>query len=75
MSATWTVRSKTQLGVVYVVTRDDAGNFSCSCPDFQYRRHTCKHILKVAMRIAGEKQRNKLLLEAADKKGGKKDVC
>lgn len=63
MPATWTVHSKTQLGVVYVVTRGDAGNFSCSCPDFQYRQHTCKHIKKIAMRIAGEKQKNKLVME------------
>lgn len=60
MPATWTVRSKTQLGVVYVVTRDREDNFFCSCPDFQYRGGTCKHIKKVAMRIAGGKQKNKL---------------
>jgi uncharacterized Zn finger protein len=59
-----------QLGVVYVVTRDDAGNFSCSCPDFEYRHQTCKHIRRIKMRVTGEKQRNKLLLEAADKKRG-----
>jgi uncharacterized Zn finger protein len=61
-----------QLGVVYVVTRDDAGNFSCSCPDFEYRHRVCKHIRRIKMRVTGEKQRNKLLLEAADKKGGDK---
>jgi uncharacterized Zn finger protein len=60
-----------QLGVVYVVTRDDAGNFSCSCPDFEYRHRVCKHIRRIKMSVAGEKQRNKLLLEAVDKKGGK----
>lgn len=61
MPATWTVRSKIQLGVVYVVTRDDAGDFYCSCPDFQYRHHVCKHIQKIKMQVAGEKQKNKLV--------------
>jgi uncharacterized Zn finger protein len=60
MVDTWTVRSMRQLGVVYVVTRDDAGNFSCSCPDFEYRHQTCKHIRRIKMRVTGEKQRNKL---------------
>jgi uncharacterized Zn finger protein len=59
-----------ELGVVYVVTRDDVGNFSCSCPDFEYRHRVCKHIRRIKMRVTGEKQRNKLLLEAVDEKGG-----
>jgi uncharacterized Zn finger protein len=60
MPTTWTVRSKIQLGVVYVVTRDDAGSFYCSCPDFQYRHHVCKHIQKIKMQVVGKKQKNKL---------------
>jgi uncharacterized Zn finger protein len=61
-----------QLGVVYVVTRDDAGNFSCSCPDFEYQHRICKHIQRIKMRIAGKKQKNKLLSREADEKGNEK---
>ena len=60
MAMTRTVRSKTTIGEVYRVSIDD-GVFSCSCPDFVYRGHECKHIKKVKMQLAGEKQKNKLL--------------
>lgn len=36
------------------------GFFSCSCLDFQIRHRECKHIKKVKMLLAGEKQKNKL---------------
>lgn len=56
---TWSIRSKTQLGVSYLVTL--AGDvFSCSCPDFQFRAKPCKHIRNVKRIIAGETQKNKL---------------
>lgn len=56
----WFIWSKSTLNVYYTVTRDSAGSFSCSCPDFTYRRNLCKHIQKVKMQLAGEAQRNKL---------------
>jgi hypothetical protein len=60
MLTTWTVRSMRQLGVVYVVTRDDGGNFSCSCPAFEYWHQLCKHIRRIKMGLTGEKQKNTL---------------
>ena len=59
MTQTWTVRSKTSLGPVYTVTLVD-DTFSCTCPDFQFRGGTCKHIKKVKMLLVGERQKNKL---------------
>ena len=56
---TWTVRSKTSFGTAYTVSLDD-DTFSCTCPDFQFRGGTCKHIRKIKMRIAAEEQKNKL---------------
>jgi uncharacterized Zn finger protein len=56
----WFIRSRSILNTFYTVTRDNAGAFSCTCPDFQFRGHVCKHINKVKMEIAGEKQKNKL---------------
>lgn len=29
---------------VYVVKRDEAGAWQCSCPDHRFRRRRCKHI-------------------------------
>jgi len=56
----WAVRSTRQLGAIYSVTQDVFGDFSCTCPDFQFRGGTCKHIKKVKRLIAGEEQKNKL---------------
>jgi hypothetical protein len=56
---TWAIRSETQQEVRYLVTLDDAA-FFCTCPDFQFRGGDCKHIKKVKMKLAGEKQKNKL---------------
>ena len=57
----WIVHSTSQPGVVYSVTLDIFGDFSCTCPDFTYRGHQCKHIKRVKMRLVGKKQKNKLL--------------
>lgn len=56
----WLVRSESVLNTFYTVTRDSAGGYSCTCPDFQFRGDVCKHITKVKRRIAGEMQKNKL---------------
>ena len=59
MAKTWSVRSKTTLGVSYTISLVD-DIFSCTCPDFTFRGHECKHIKKVKRLIAGENQKNKL---------------
>lgn len=38
----WTVPSQSRVGK-YRVTRETDGELSCSCPDFELRRSTCKH--------------------------------
>jgi len=40
----WTVPSESVPGKTYTVTRDDRGRFSCTCPDYRFRRRECKHI-------------------------------
>jgi len=40
-------------GYVYAVRLTHAAGPSCSCPDHQTRRTTCKHILFVLMRVLG----------------------
>jgi uncharacterized Zn finger protein len=59
-SREWYIFSESILNEIYTVTLDSAGVFSCTCPDFQFRGNVCKHIRKVKMKIAGEKQKNKL---------------
>lgn len=59
-SREWFIRSESILNIFYTVTRDSAGVYSCTCPDFQFRGCVCKHINKVKMKIVGEKQKNKL---------------
>ena len=61
----WVIYSERELGVAYVI-KLKFGFFECSCPDFKYRNHECKHIKKVKMRLAGEFQQKKLITE--DKK-------
>jgi hypothetical protein len=56
----WYVRSESEVELVYRVERTRTGFFSCTCPDFQIRHRECKHIKKVKMKLAGEKQKNKL---------------
>ena len=36
-------------GKTWVVSIDEFGNFGCSCPDWIYRRHECKHIVHVRL--------------------------
>lgn len=56
----WCIQSKSELNSFYTVTRSSDGTFSCTCLDFTFRRHECKHIKRVKMRLAGENQKNKL---------------
>jgi len=56
----WYLRSTSALGIQYEVRRCIDGSFICTCPDFQFRGNECKHIKKVKMMLAGEKQKNKL---------------
>ena len=41
------VSSQTIEGREYVVARDQAGEWGCSCPHWIYRRGQCKHIQTV----------------------------
>jgi len=59
VQTTWLVRSKTSIGLAYIVFLVD-DTFSCTCPQFQLRGGTCKHIKEVEQLIAGEEQKNKL---------------
>ena len=56
---TWTIHSQTQQAVSYLVTLEGV-IFSCTCPNFQFRGGDCKHIKRVKMKLAGERQKNKL---------------
>jgi hypothetical protein len=56
---TWAIRSETRQEVTYLVTLKGAA-FFCSCPAFKKGHRECKHIKKVKMMLAGEKQKNKL---------------
>ncbi|MEA1957564.1 MAG: hypothetical protein U9N01_04335 [Euryarchaeota archaeon] len=56
----WVIYSTSKPNRPYEVRLCSDGSFVCSCPDFRYRNHECKHIKKVKMCLAGEKQRNKL---------------
>lgn len=56
----WFIPSTSQLNTSYEVRRCSDGSFVCNCPDFLYSGNQCKHIRKVKMSLAGEKQKNKL---------------
>jgi predicted nucleic acid-binding Zn finger protein len=56
----WLVPSTSELGESYEITLCTDGSFICTCPDFKFRGGVCKHIKKVKMQLAGEKQKNKL---------------
>jgi predicted nucleic acid-binding Zn finger protein len=56
----WVMPSTSQLNTQYEVRICTDGAFVCTCPDFLYRGNECKHIKKVKMQLAGEKQKNKL---------------
>ena len=40
----------------YEVTIVDSGIGACDCPDFEYRRRQCKHIIQVLSYIFGVNQ-------------------
>lgn len=56
----WYIDSASQLNTHYVVRLCTDGSFVCTCPDFIYRDNQCKHIKKVKLLLAGERQKNKL---------------
>ena len=45
----WEIPSQTRPGVTYTVSLDDRGEWSCTCPNYAYRRAVCKHIVAVQM--------------------------
>ncbi|MEM2233150.1 MAG: helicase-related protein [Nitrososphaerota archaeon] len=47
----WTVPSFTKPGVEYVVEHRD-GEWTCTCPDFTFRRRVCKHIAQVQQELS-----------------------
>jgi hypothetical protein len=59
MERSWIIPASSEPETKHLV-RLIHGFFSCSCSDFQFRHRECKHIKKVKMKIAGEKQKNKL---------------
>jgi uncharacterized Zn finger protein len=36
-------------GKTWTVSIDEFGNWGCSCPDWTFRRHECKHIVAVRL--------------------------
>lgn len=56
----WFIGSTSTLNTHYEVRICTDGSFVCTCPDFLYRGNQCKHIRKVKLILAGEKQKNKL---------------
>jgi len=42
----WLIESHTKPGKFYIVAEGPSG-FSCSCPQWKFRRRTCKHIIEV----------------------------
>jgi predicted nucleic acid-binding Zn finger protein len=55
----WIIPSTSELNKQYEVEFSN-GSFFCTCPDFKFRTNLCKHIKKVKLLLAGEKQKNKL---------------
>jgi Fanconi anemia group M protein len=51
----WRVPSQSRLGVEYVVSVDDGGVWSCTCPHYTYRRSICKHIVMVQTELSTPK--------------------
>src|SRR5687768_15709063 len=50
---TWLVPSQTGTAKQYTVNPDPESP-SCSCPDFEYRRQRCKHVLAVEIVLKRE---------------------
>lgn len=64
----WIIKSKTLLNHEYKVKlfqRLGKPYFECTCSDYLFRKHECKHIKQVKMQLAGEEQKNKLPTEEA----------
>jgi hypothetical protein len=45
-------------GKEYAVSIGD-GEVSCECPDFSYRKVTCKHLLAIVLRVLSVEERRK----------------
>jgi hypothetical protein len=58
---TWTVKSESVPNQVYIVSLFEKENsedkFTCTCSDYMFRKHECKHIKRVKMQLVGEKQK------------------
>lgn len=50
------IQSSSSKDKEYEVTILDTGIGACSCPDFEYRRRQCKHIIRVLSYIFGVNQ-------------------
>ena len=48
----WSVPSKSNPNLSYVVAKNATGDFGCSCPVWKFHRRTCKHILQVQNQLA-----------------------
>jgi ERCC4-related helicase/biotin operon repressor len=51
----WRVPSQSRPGVEYVVSVDDGGVWSCTCPHYTYRHTICKHIVMVQTELSTPK--------------------
>jgi DDE family transposase/SWIM zinc finger len=58
---TWLVPSQSQKGKGYIVTwpeqEEGEKHYRCTCPDYDYRRKDCKHILAVCLVLTKESER------------------
>lgn len=57
------VESSTVKGRYYAVTRDGAGQWSCTCPSFEHRAEECKHIRETKENLHKERDRLRAVLE------------
>jgi hypothetical protein len=48
----WRVPSQSRPGVEYIVSVDDGGVWSCTCPHYTYRHTICKHIVMVQTKLS-----------------------
>jgi hypothetical protein len=53
----WEVESRSEPGKFYVVSRDEDGNFGCSCLAWTRQRKECKHIRLMKGQLKLEEQR------------------
>lgn len=47
----WKIPSSSDPNKVYVVTLTGSGNWTCTCPQFTYRKKQCKHIIDAKKNI------------------------